>query len=95
MRATVSVPFFHKSLFRRVSASQPSEIGSNKTQLTEQFPNAESRILVADASNVSKEQIADIVSEVRDLHLTVLVDNVGGNPMSKPWQIILSKEWIR
>ena len=48
-----------------------------KAQLQTQFPKSDFRILIADASWTSCEQIEDLVATISDLHLTVLINNVG------------------
>ena len=49
-----------------------------KAQLQDQFPMLGFRILIADASSSSYWQINDLVTSIHDLHLTVLINNVGG-----------------
>ena len=49
-----------------------------KAQLQNQFPKLDFRILIADASSTSYQQINELVASIDDLHLTVLINNVGG-----------------
>ena len=62
----------------------PAKLEKKKSQLTEEFPNVRFRIIVADAAEVSEKQIEDIVSRLKDLHITILVNNVGGSSILKP-----------
>ena len=49
-----------------------------KAQLQKQFPKLNFRILIADASSSSYQQINDLITSIHDLHLTILINNVGG-----------------
>ena len=48
-----------------------------KAHLQNQFPKADFQILVADASSTSHQQIEELAATLNDLHLTVLINNVG------------------
>lgn len=61
-----------------------AKLEEKKSRLSEESPNVQIRILVADASEISEKQIEDIVSDLKDLHLTILVNNVGGSSIIKP-----------
>ena len=45
----------------------------------EEFPNTQTRILVADASTLAGASFPDLQDLIKDLHVTVLVNNVGGD----------------
>ena len=62
----------------------PTKLEAKKSQLSEGFSNLRFRILVSDASEVSEKQIEDIVFDLKNLHLTILVNNVGGSFIIKP-----------
>ncbi len=49
-----------------------------KAQLQNQFPKVDFRIVIADASSTSYQQIDELVASLNDVHLTVLINNVGG-----------------
>ena len=48
-----------------------------KAQLQNQFPKVDFHILIADASSTSHQQIDNLVATLNDIHLTVLINNVG------------------
>jgi len=52
--------------------------------LNQEFPNTKFRIVVADASDASNQQIQELVSSLSDIHLTILINNVGGGSVCKP-----------
>lgn len=56
----------------------PTKLENVKAQLQIQFPKLDFRILIADASSISNQQIDELVASVNDLPLTVLINNVGG-----------------
>jgi 17beta-estradiol 17-dehydrogenase / very-long-chain 3-oxoacyl-CoA reductase len=51
--------------------------------LEHQSPNAKIKILVANAIYVSQAQIEVFVAEVKGLHVTILVNNIGGLPLKE------------
>ena len=53
------------------------KLESIKAQLQNQFPIVEFRVLVADASCTSHQQIDELLATLKDIHLTVLINNVG------------------
>lgn len=55
----------------------PTKLETIKAQLQKQFPQINFRVLVADASSTSYWQIGDLVAALNDIHLTVLINNVG------------------
>lgn len=57
-----------------------------KSRLNHDFPNVQFRILVADTTSLSTAQLKDIVASVSDLNLTVLINNVGGSSVWKPFE---------
>ena len=59
------------------------KLEEKKYRLTEEFPNVQFHVIVADAAKVSEKQTGDIVSGLKDLHLTILVNNVGGSSVFK------------
>ena len=56
----------------------PTKLEDVKAQLQNQFPKLDFRILIADASSTSYQQLDELVASINDLHLTVLINNVGG-----------------
>ena len=48
-----------------------------KAQLQNQFPKVQFRVLVADASSTSHRQMDELVATLHDIHLAVLINNVG------------------
>jgi short-subunit dehydrogenase len=51
-----------------------------RTELHDEFPHLSFRVIVADASKAGPEtskQIQEIVGSLRDLHVTILINNVG------------------
>ncbi|KAL8722471.1 MAG: hypothetical protein Q9225_001035 [Loekoesia sp. 1 TL-2023] len=64
----------------------PTKLEHVRTQLNALFPNISIRIAVADASSPdSSTEIRNILTVIQDLHLTVLVNNVGGSgPILQP-----------
>ena len=48
-----------------------------KAQLQNQFPKVGFRVLVADTSSTSHQQVDELVATLDDIHLTVLINNVG------------------
>ena len=56
----------------------PSKLETVKAQLQKQFPKLNFRILIADASSSSYWQINNLVTSIHDIHLTILINNVGG-----------------
>lgn len=57
----------------------PTKLDKVKSQLTHEYPNVTFRILIVDAAaQSSSRQIVDFIANLADLHLTVLVNNVGG-----------------
>ena len=63
-----------------------------KAQLQNQFPKVEFRILVADASSISHQQIDELVATLNDIHLTVLINNVGAAIRVAPLEDTTSEE---
>jgi 17beta-estradiol 17-dehydrogenase / very-long-chain 3-oxoacyl-CoA reductase len=47
-------------------------------------PNAEVRILVMDARTATPSEMASAVQSISDLHVSILVNNVGGMPIKPP-----------
>ncbi|KAK4691721.1 hypothetical protein P7C71_g5340, partial [Lecanoromycetidae sp. Uapishka_2] len=69
----------------------PTKLENLKKQLSHDFPKIEFLSLVLDASSaLSEEQISESIRLLQNLHLTVLVNNVGGteavmNPAVRPF----------
>ena len=63
-----------------------------KAQLQNQFPMLDFRILVADASSTSYQQIDALIASVNDLHLTVLINNAGGGVTVAPLEDTTSED---
>jgi 17beta-estradiol 17-dehydrogenase / very-long-chain 3-oxoacyl-CoA reductase len=55
----------------------PAKLRRVKEQLRNEFPNAKTKIIVWDASTIT-EDMSRIVDEVGDVHLTILINNAGG-----------------
>ena len=70
----------------------PTKLDNVKAQLQNQFPKVDFRILTADASSTSHQQIDELVASVNDLHLTVLINNVGGAIKVAPLDDTTSEE---
>ena len=62
----------------------PSKLSTVKSTLESEFPAIQFRVLTADASTATNQDIADLVASVEDLNLTVLVNNVGGGVKVQP-----------
>ncbi|KAL9594671.1 MAG: hypothetical protein Q9219_006909 [cf. Caloplaca sp. 3 TL-2023] len=57
----------------------PTKLDGVRTRLRAEFPTVSFRIAVAEASSPdSATEIQKVLDEVKDLHLTVLINNVGG-----------------
>lgn len=55
-----------------------SKSGAPKKKLNRDFPSRSVRIIVLNASTASPPQIDEALGSVADLHITVLINNVGG-----------------
>lgn len=62
----------------------PSKLTAVQRTLETEFPAIHFRTVVCDASTATNKDIADLVSSVKDLHLTVLVNNVGAGVELQP-----------
>ncbi|KIN05144.1 hypothetical protein OIDMADRAFT_142894 [Oidiodendron maius Zn] len=65
----------------------PAKLEEVRRTLGQEYPQSEIRVIVADVSDSAQMQsrISSIVEELRHLHLTVLINNVGGPPpLMKP-----------
>jgi 17beta-estradiol 17-dehydrogenase / very-long-chain 3-oxoacyl-CoA reductase len=61
----------------------PSKLSSVQSLLSKQYPNVRFKVVVADSSLTGPEMLSDIeriVESLKGVHLTVLVNNVGGPP---------------
>jgi short-subunit dehydrogenase len=64
-----------------------------KSELAAQWPEAELRIAVLDAHPFGAEAVEKLVRDLHDLHITVLVNNVGGSSNSSPtWRTLTGLE---
>ncbi|KAL4892350.1 hypothetical protein BDV59DRAFT_180528 [Aspergillus ambiguus] len=78
----------------------PTKLENVRQALAAEFPQASFRIVVADVCESESQvlrRIDAIVEELRDLHLTVLVNNVGGapprmEPLYKPLEAYLPRD---
>ena len=61
-----------------------TKLEERKSRLDQEFPNVKFRVLVADASSLSDGLVESLVASLIDIHLTVLVNNVGGSSTVKP-----------
>ncbi len=60
-----------------------AKLAAVQSSLQKEFPEREFRIVIADAAQLGEkaiEAIEGIVDSLKDIHLTVLVNNVGGHP---------------
>ena len=60
----------------------PTKLEGVRRTLGQEYPQSEIRVIVADVSDSAQMQmrISSIVEELRHLHLTVLINNIGGPP---------------
>ncbi|KAJ4263309.1 hypothetical protein NW762_006127 [Fusarium torreyae] len=56
------------------------ELQTAQQTITEAFPNAKTRIIIVDAITATPNRISDLMQELKDLNLTILVNNIGGIP---------------
>ena len=59
----------------------PGKLSSVQSSLSESFPNTQFRTFIADAAastETTSGAILDLVASIKDLNLTILVNNVGG-----------------
>lgn len=64
-----------------------------RKDLKSRFPDADYRIVILDAVNFDHDGIARIANEVADLHITVLINNVGGSgPVSPVWGAVTQRK---
>jgi 17beta-estradiol 17-dehydrogenase / very-long-chain 3-oxoacyl-CoA reductase len=61
----------------------PTKLRRAQEQLRNEFPNVKSKIIVWDASKIT-EDMSEIVDEIGDAHLSVLINNVGGQISLRP-----------
>ena len=64
----------------------PTKLSAAQFGLAQEFPAVQFRLLIADASDPSTAQFEDIVASIQDLNLTVLINNVGGGSVCKPFE---------
>ena len=57
----------------------PSELEQAETKIMQQTPSAKIRHVILDASTADYTQIATAMADVSKLHVTVLINNVGGH----------------
>ncbi|KAL8849321.1 MAG: hypothetical protein Q9221_005672 [Calogaya cf. arnoldii] len=62
----------------------PNKLESVLSSLSQQFPQRKFRTAVLDASSAIHGQISDLVSSLKDVHLTILVNNVAGGQIVQP-----------
>lgn len=55
-----------------------SKLDSKCEELQKRFPKSKLRIVVADASSFASQDIVKVIDQIKDLPITVLVNNVGG-----------------
>lgn len=70
----------------------PTKLEKVKGRLQLEYPNVSFRIAVVDASSTSHKQIGKLVASLQDLHLTVLVNNVGGVAKTSPLELLAAEE---
>ena len=62
----------------------PDELAEAKASLQKLRPDAVVRILVMDARTATAEEMAAAVQSIADLQVSILLNNVGGNPVKLP-----------
>ncbi|KAH8888085.1 NAD(P)-binding protein [Thozetella sp. PMI_491] len=62
----------------------PDELAESAERLRGLRPGAKVKTLVLNAQTASREAIEEAVKSIADLEVTILVNNVGGNPISPP-----------
>ncbi|KAI9872691.1 MAG: hypothetical protein M1830_001300 [Pleopsidium flavum] len=67
----------HRSFNVILHGRNPQKLEKVKADLNREFPSSQIRLVIADASS-SSTSLDDLVSSIQDVHLTVLVNNVGG-----------------
>jgi short-subunit dehydrogenase len=63
-----------------------------KARLQQNYPEVNFRIAVLDASSTSYRQIDKLVASLQDLHITVLINNVGGGDKISPLALLTADE---
>ncbi|KAH8811318.1 hypothetical protein F5884DRAFT_270485 [Xylogone sp. PMI_703] len=63
---------------------RPDELAEAKASLEKLRPNAVVRILIMDATTVTPEEMSAAVQSIANLPVTILINNVGGNPVKLP-----------
>ncbi len=61
-----------------IHGRNPEKLMRVQNSLAKEYPNALTRVVVADASSFTASTIDEIVSSLSDIHITVLINNVGG-----------------
>ena len=65
--------------------------------MSQKFPNSKFRVIVADASTATNEDIKGVIESFGDINLTTLINNVGGCPTVTPLEELTPQEidaWI-
>ena len=70
----------------------PTKLGTVKENLEKEHPNIKFRIAVLDASTASNEQIKQLLKSLNDLHITVVINNVGGGVAPSPFELMPPEE---
>jgi 17beta-estradiol 17-dehydrogenase / very-long-chain 3-oxoacyl-CoA reductase len=82
-----------------IHGRNPTKLEDRRKALSLEYPRSEIRVIVADVCDNGQilSRIDSIVQELRELHLTVLVNNVGGpppgmEPLYKPLEASTAKD---
>lgn len=67
-----------------IHGRNPNKLDGVVEKLRHDFPKRRFRTAVLDASSATNQQIADLVSNIADIHLTILVNNVAGGQIVQP-----------
>ena len=70
----------------------PTKLEGVKARLQQNYPEVNFRIVVLDASSTSYRQIDKLVASLQDLHITVLINNVGGGAKISPFELLTADE---
>ncbi|KAK4442937.1 putative short chain dehydrogenase protein [Podospora aff. communis PSN243] len=65
-----------------IHGRNPAKLERVQRELQAAHPNRSFRILIADATQCAPDTFKDIAHRLSDIHLTVLVNNAGGTPIS-------------
>jgi len=84
----------HRGFSVILHGRNPTKLENLKTQLSKTYPGVSFRTVIADAFQSGPEtlkQIDAIVDSLQDIHLTILINNVGGSPV-KPMYVTFERD---